>query len=230
MLIFIHGSGGTREAFKYQIDHFTASIAVNLPGHPDGEPCRTINEYTDWLHGFIKERNMKNLFLAGHSLGGGIALSYALEYPGDLDGLILLGSGLRLRVHPVFLETLEKACQEPSTFESFAGSNYERMDPELAAIIKARVLENGPAVMLNDMRACDAFDIMDRKGEITVPTLAICGTEDIMTPPKYSYFIEKNIPGARAVLIEGGTHFVFAEKPEEVNEAIDKFLKSVSSE
>ena len=81
--------------------------------------------------------------------------------------------------------------------------------------------------MLNDMKACDQFDIMDRAKDISTPTLAICGSEDVMTPPKYSQFVADSIPGARAVFIDGGTHFVFAEKPEEVNQAIENFINTL---
>jgi pimeloyl-ACP methyl ester carboxylesterase len=48
-----------------------------------------------------------------------------------------------------------------------------------------------------------------------------------MTPPKYSHYLVDNMKTARAVIIEGGTHFVFAEKPEQVNQAISDFLKTL---
>jgi pimeloyl-ACP methyl ester carboxylesterase len=81
--------------------------------------------------------------------------------------------------------------------------------------------------MLNDLRACDAFDILNRLSEIRVPTLALCGSDDIMTPPKYSHHLAEELPEARAVVVPGGTHMVFAEKPEEVNRAIDEFLQAL---
>jgi pimeloyl-ACP methyl ester carboxylesterase len=87
------------------------------------------------------------------------------------------------------------------------------------------VTENGLAVMLNDLRACDKFDIMDGLGDIDIPLLAISGTENVMTPPKYSQYLVDNMQNARAVIIQGGAHLVFAEKPEEVNRAIEGFLK-----
>jgi len=101
------------------------------------------------------------------------------------------------------------------------------IDPELAAVINRRTEENGLPVMLNDLKACDQFDIMDRLGDIDLPLLAVCGTEDIMTPPKYSQYMVDHMKNAWAVIIEGGTHFVFAEKPEEVNEAIEGFIKDL---
>jgi pimeloyl-ACP methyl ester carboxylesterase len=82
-------------------------------------------------------------------------------------------------------------------------------------------------VTLNDLRACDAFDIMDRVSGIRVPTLALCGSDDIMTPPKYSLYLAEKMPDARAVIVDGGTHMVFAEKPEAVNGAIQEFLQQL---
>lgn len=228
-LIFLHGSGGCKESWHHQVRFFEDADAVDLPGHPEGEPCTSIEAYVEWLTGYIQERAYRDVVLVGHSLGGAIALLYALEHPGELEAVVLVGSGARLRVHPTFLEGLEKAEEKPDIFLEFQKTGHERVAPELAEVLLRRAMENGPAVTLNDLRACDAFDIMDRLGEIRVPILAVCGTDDIMTPPKYSQFMTEKIAGARAVIVEGGTHMVFAEKPGEVNSAIDEFLHGVQS-
>jgi len=226
-LIFIHGSGGSKEAWHYQTKHFPDAEAINLPGHPDGEPRNSVEGYVDWLRGYIQEMGYRDVVLAGHSMGSGIAQLYALKYPEDLKGLILIGGGARLRVHPMYLEMLENAKSDPSMFEGFLDIGWELIDPELREVLWKRALENGPAVFLNDMLCCDKFDIMDRVHEIKLPTLALCGSEDIMTPPKYSKYVADKIEGAREVIIEGGTHMVFAEKPDEVNRAIEEFLSSL---
>jgi len=226
-LIFVHGSGGCKEAWHYQTKHFPDADAIDLPGHPDGEPRTSVDGYVDWLRGYIKERGYNDVVLAGHSLGSAIAQLYALKYPEDLKGLILIGGGARLRVHPMYLEMLEKAKSDPSMLESFFEMAWGLIDPELMEVLRRRALENGPAVFLNDMLCCDKFDIMDRVHEIKVPTLALCGSEDVMTPPKYTQYLADRIEGAKGVIIEGGTHMVFAEKPDEVNQAIENFLRSL---
>jgi pimeloyl-ACP methyl ester carboxylesterase len=48
-----------------------------------------------------------------------------------------------------------------------------------------------------------------------------------MTPPKYSQYLAGHMPKAKVALIEGGTHMVFAEKPQEVNQAIESFLLTI---
>ena len=49
-LIFIHGSGGCKESWQNQVRYFEGSEAVNLPGHPDGDLCPSIEEYVIWVH------------------------------------------------------------------------------------------------------------------------------------------------------------------------------------
>jgi pimeloyl-ACP methyl ester carboxylesterase len=226
-LIFIHGSGGCKESFQYQTQYFTGSEAIDLPGHPVGEPCSTIDDYVEWLHAYVEEKGYSDLVVAGHSLGGGIALLYGLTYPDNVRGLISVGSGGRLRVHPNFLDGLERAIADPENVQAPDLGASDLIDPALAATMARRSEENGLPAMLSDLRACDKFDIMDRLGEISMPLLAVCGTEDVMTPPKYSQYMTDSMENARTVLIPGGTHFAYAEKPDEVNRAIEEFLKEL---
>jgi pimeloyl-ACP methyl ester carboxylesterase len=226
-LVLIHGSGGCREVWHYQTEHFPKADAIALPGHPDGVPCTSVDSYVEWLRGYIHDTGYIDVVLAGHSLGGAIALLYALKYPEKLEGLIIISSGARLRVSPVYLEMLEQAKSNPGIFEDFFNKQYERIEPELGEVLQRRSLENGPAVLLNDMLCCDKFDIMDLVHEIKLPTLVMCGSNDIMTPPKYSKYIANKIGGAKEIVVEGGTHMVFAEKPGLVNKAIEDFLNSI---
>ena len=226
-LTFIHGSGGCKEAWHYQTKHFPQADAIDLPGHPDGEPFTSVDSYVEWLRRYIRDSGHIDVVLAGHSLGGAIAQLYALKYPEDLEGLILIGSGARLRVNTMYLEMLEQAKSNANILEDYVDKSYEFIDPELREVLQRKALENGPTVFLNDMLCCDKFDIMDRVHDIKLPTLALCGSEDIMTPPKYTKYLANKIEGAREVIIEGGTHMVFAEKPTVVNQAIEDFLNSL---
>jgi len=161
-------------------------------------------------------------------LGGAVAQTYALSYPEDVKGLVLIGTGARLRVRPDFLSLLEAGVDyPPAWFRSFVQPLYERVAPGLRERVVNKVTEVGARVQLNDFRCCDKFDIMDRVYQIDAPTLVICGTEDEMTPPKYSQYLATKISGARLVIIDGSTHFVFMEKPDEVNRAIEEFLDSL---
>ncbi len=226
-LIFIHGSGGSKHSWYYQTKHFPDADAVELPGHPEGEPCTSVEAYVDWLKGYIDEKGYRDVVLAGHSLGGAVAQLYALTHPEDMAGLILIGSGARLRVHPMYLDGLRKAIDNPAAFVHMREAGWNHLDPELRELLRERAARIGPAVALNDMLCCDRFDIMERVHQIKMPTLALCGTEDAMTPPKYAKYLVDKIDGARQVTIEGGTHDVSMEKPDEVNRAIEDFLSTI---
>lgn len=228
-LVFLHGAGCSSLSFYYQLRHFRSAKAIDLPGHPDGKPCDTIDGYLEWARGFIRARRYKNVVLCGHSMGGAIAMRYALKYPEELRGLILLGTGARLRVHPYYLER----CREPS------GDNapwleqhldyYRGVNDEVYPVLRQRAVEVGPEVELNDLMACDQFDMMDCVTEIKLPTRVICGSEDVMTPVKYSDYLTSNIEGASQSIISGGSHFVHMEKFQQVNEEIEDFLATFKS-
>lgn len=226
-LIFIHGSGGCPEVWHYQTKRFPDADAIALPCHPHGEPCTSVDSYVEWLRGYIHDRGYLDVVLAGHSLGGAIAQLYALKHPEALKGLIIIGSGARLRVGAMYLDTLEQAVSNPKLLEDYLDKSWEFIAPELREILRRRAAENGAAVLLNDMLCCDRFDIMQRVHEISLPTLVLCGSDDIMTPPKYTKYLANKIEGAREIVIEGGTHMVFAEKPAAVNQAIEDFINSL---
>jgi len=228
-LIFIHGSGGSKYSWYYQTKHFPDAEAIDLPGHPEGEPCTSVDAYVEWLKGYIDGKGYRDVVLAGHSLGGAVAQLYALTYPEDMAGLILIGSGARLRVHPMYLDELRKAIDNPTAFVQMREQGWKDLEPEVRELLQERATRIGPAVTLSDMLCCDRFDIMDRVHEIKLPTLALCGTADVMTPPKYARYLTDKVEGATQVTIEGGTHNVSMEKPDEVNRAIEDFLSSISS-
>lgn len=226
-LIFVHGSGECKELWHYQLKRFTEADAIDLPGHPCGEQCTSVDSYVEWLRGYICGHGYSHVVLAGHSLGGAIVQLYALKYPQDLQGLIIISSGAKLRVSAMYLEMLGQAKKDPGVLENYYNQSFGLIDPKVRDVLKKRCLESSAAVFLNDMLCCDKFDIMGRLHEIELPTLVICGSNDVMTPPKYSRYLAGKIAGARELIIDGGTHMVLAEQPVAVNKAIEAFLNSL---
>lgn len=55
-LFFIHGSGCVKEGWYFQTKNFPSAEAIDLPGHPKGKPCNSIEEYADWLSGQEMEK------------------------------------------------------------------------------------------------------------------------------------------------------------------------------
>jgi pimeloyl-ACP methyl ester carboxylesterase len=225
-LIFIHGSGNTSVVWKYQIQYFPGAEAINLPGHlSPGEPCASIEDYVAWLHCYTLDRGYHATVLAGHSLGGAIVQMYALKHPEDVKAIILAGTGAKLRVAPQYLSMIQDGIEKPSIWlQEFIEPQYSRIEPELKKNLLAEMAKVGAKVQLNDFVCCDKFDILEKVNQIKVPTLVLCGSEDVMTPPKYSSYLAARIEGAKLSVVDGGTHYFFAEKPEVVNRAIEQFL------
>jgi len=227
-LILISGAGGTAEFWQYQTEYFPNAEAVSLPGHPVGELCTSIEDYTDWLWSYILNQGYSAPVLAGHSMGGAIVQMYALRYPKDISGLVLIGTGARLRVAPQILSLVQEGIENPSVWvQNFLEVQLSRIAPVMKEKLINKSLELGAKVQLNDMLCCDKFDIMDKVHQIEVPTLILCGSEDEMTPPKYTSYLATKIKGSRLTEIDGGAHFVFLDRPGAVNQAIEQFLDSL---
>jgi len=229
-IIFVHGSGACGDIWRYQTAHFTDSHAVSLPGHPHGLVLKSVDECVDWLREYLKERGCKDVVLAGHSFGGAIALMYALKYPQELKGIVIIGSGARLRVHSMSLTLCEEAIRgNPQKWYRLVEEMCRRTTADYKRDVTEKQKSIGPAVMLNDFLCCDEFDVMDRIHEIKLPALIICGESDVMTPVKYANYLGTKIANSRVVIVPGAGHFVFAEKPEVVNRAVENFVKALSS-
>ena len=229
-LVFIHGSGAVGAVWYFQKQHFIDADTPDLPGHPVGNLCTSVEEYVDWLHSYIQEREYKDVVLTGHSLGGGIVLMHALKYPGDLKGIIPIGSGARLRVKPAILEFLMNNLNDTEAWmDELVIPLHSTVDEKLQKILLPKLRDVGPAAQLNDFLCCDKFDIMDKIDEIKLPALAIVGDVDNMTPPKYSQYLAAHLPDCRISVIEGTGHLAFMEKPDQVNRAIEGFLKQIAT-
>ncbi len=226
-LLFCHGSGGGHHHWLFQFKAMPPSVnplAVDLPGHgrSEGKALDDIAAYRKFIRRFSSTLGLEPFILAGHSMGGAVALSYALEYPDDLRGLILIGTGARLRVLPSFLEELKQG-RVP---EAMAGYLYCPDAPEkLIDQGRKEIQSTDASIYLADLTACDNFDVLGKLSQITVPALIICGSEDSMTPLKYSRYLDENIAQSRLEIIEEAGHMVMLEQAESVNRAIAKFIE-----
>ena len=226
-LVFLHGAGSSSLAYYYQLRHFRNSKAIDLPGHSTGKACNDIESYLEWVRGFISARRYKDVVLCGHSMGGAISLLYALRYPEELKGLILIGTGARLRVHQDYLNLCRQPGPDNANWLAGHMRHFNSVAPDMHPVLSQRAEEVGPEVELNDLLACDRFDVMDQLGKIDLPTQILCGSDDVMTPVKYSDYLTEHMQNARKVVISGGSHFVQMEKFKKVNEEIESFMGSL---
>jgi len=218
-VVFIHGAGGNHQHWLYQVRELpnAATYAVDLPGHgrSEGAGLDSIPAYSDWLVSFLDAAGLAQVVLVGHSMGGGIALDVALRYPERVLGLGLVATGARLRVAPTILENIRQDFD--GTIELICDFAYGPEIPSEVVLLGARQMaETSVDVFHGDFLACDAFDVMDRLEEISVPSAVVCGTEDRLTPPNYAAHLQRNIPGSKLHMVLGAGHMIMIEMPHSV--------------
>lgn len=202
-----HGAGAeagavTKLARILAARHGVATHPLSYPGRADvaGPPRETVSD----LAAYVREYVLAQLgsleaphVVLGHSMGGAVALEYALDAPTGLQALVLVSTGARLRVHPSILAALGPP-EEDATPRSPADEDF------------VRSVEPSPltprATALADWRAADAFDRMARVHEIRTPTLILVGDADPLTPLKYARFLHERIAGSSLVVLPGAGH------------------------
>lgn len=226
-LLLVHGSGGDNLHWPERLRNFPKAnvYAIDLPGHgrSSGYSRKSVDEYADFIEAFVSRMNLKDVILFGHSLGGAIVQRLALRFPSWLSRIVLVGTGVRLRVSPAILEglisdfkgTIDLICKW--AFGSTASES-------LIKTVGEGFAKTDPDVILGDYSACNEFDIAGRAGEISIPTLVVSGTEDKLTPIKYGKYLYNHIPGAKLAIIEEGGHMMAIEKPDEFMKSIINFL------
>lgn len=231
-LVLVHGAGGNHLIWPPQVRHLaqTAVYAIDLPGHGESPPpaCATITAYSEIVRDFVDALELPWFVLAGHSLGGAIALDFALAYAHRLAGIAVIGAGARMKVSPTFLE---------GTLTDFANATERIVENSYhtttGANEKQRYLhalrENDPQTLYGDFLAVANFDVRDRVESLQIPTLILCGRHDRMTPPTLSELLHTRIAGSRLHLIEDAGHNVLLEQPLTVAAYLDGFLSELAS-
>ncbi len=231
-LVFIHGSGGDHSAWSHQYAGLHKQyniVAIDLPGHgsSEGSGESDVGSYCLWVKILLDILQLKNVILVGHSLGAAISLQFAINYPQTIHGIVTVGGGMKMPVNPAifeFIKTNPTESVELICKFSVAKANREKfMEPLMKSLAQARI-----DVLQGDLSACDNFDVSQEMSKISLKALIVCGAEDKMTPSEFSRQIAENIRGAKLCLIEGAGHMVMMERPEEFNEALNKFALSIS--
>jgi len=232
-ILFIHGAGGGQLSWGLQKNFFERdfnSVIIELPGHGQtgGNGEEEIGKYAEDVYDFLKASHLRRLFLVGHSMGGAIAQTLAVAHPEILKGIVLVGTGARLRVLPAVLEGIQKNFEK--TVREIVRFAFSRKAPqELIASGVEYLLECPFHVLYGDFLACNRFDFMKELDKIDLPALVICGAEDEMTPVKYSEFLHQHIKASRLEILPDAGHMVMLESPDVFNLKVKDFIRGVAS-
>lgn len=211
--ILLHGNGEDNSYFVHQMDYFSRKyrmIAVDTRGHgqsPRGTAPFAIGQFADDLKDFMDELDISKAVILGFSDGANIAMIFALRYPERVTALILNGGNLNPKgVKPITQIPIEIGYRIVSKFA--AKSSKARKNAEMLGL-----MVNDPNIEAEEL------------SRITVPTLVISGTKD-MIKESHTKEIAKAIPNAKLAIIEG-SHFIAKENSEVFNRVVENWLVGV---
>jgi pimeloyl-ACP methyl ester carboxylesterase len=243
-VILLHGLGADRSAWASTVPALAGKYHVFVPDQVGfGQSDKPLIDYrvatlVDFLQAFCKKLNIPRATLVGNSLGGWVAMDFALAHPDEVNGLVLVDSAgysaKRLGGTPLTREMLE--ALNPTTlagekqlmalvFHNKMFSSDEFADRALTAHLRK-----------NDAYTIDRFidsilrneDVVDgRLGAIKAPTLVVWGREDALVPLAAGKALGEDIPGARSVILDGCGHVPPVECAAPFNTALLKYLGEV---
>jgi pimeloyl-ACP methyl ester carboxylesterase len=227
-VVLVHGAGGSRLDWPPLLRRLPQAnaIAIDLPGHgkSPGPGRKTVSDYARCVAALLDALDIPQAIIAGHSMGGAIAQMMALDHAERVHGLVLIGTGAKLRVHP---DILDRVLTDPQAVAALLKDwIWGPGTPEsMRQLAYDQLMQTPPEIIHGDYLACDAFDVRERLEEIRAPALVIGGTADAMTPHKFSAFLRDHLPNADLVTVEGGGHMMALEHPAFVTDAIRTWLE-----
>lgn len=241
-IILSSGLGGSAAYWTPQMEALKARFRVvtydhfgtgRSPGEvPEGY---AISDMADEVMEISAELGLTSFSFMGHAFGGLVGLDLALRFPNVIDSLVLVNAWAKADPHSgrcfdVRIELLEKSgvpafvkAQPLFLYPAiWMAENSTRVDEEEKhALSHFQGREN----ILRRIAALRAFDIEDRLGGVTAPTLVVATKDDMLVPYSRSLQLADALPNATLALLEFGAHAVNVVDPQVFNAAMLSFLK-----
>lgn len=235
-LVFVHGAGSSHIVWTLQKHEFCWTnrvVTPDLSGHGgsdniEGE-ASVEDGYTNEIAALIDYLKLKRFILIGHSMGGGVVMSYVLRtelrQPRAIS-LVSTSADLELAklIPGMAIESVETELlilKSRLIGDLSEGHAIKRMEEEIR--------RQSPQLLLRDLRACDKFDISGKLGMIKLPCLVIHGQDDHVVAPSLAQMLADELPRADIAFIRGADHLPMLEKPEEFNRLLAKYVHWVET-
>ena len=232
-VIYIHGTGSNTRVWENHMEalaDFHTPVAIDLPGHGQSEGLgfRGAADYAHFVVKLAESLDWDRFTVAGHSLGGAIALAAAVYHTDMMNGLMLIDTGARLRVHPDILNAAKMAARTGQPIPTDRSWAFASSTPQsIVDETQNKSANADPRVTYRDWICDDSFDFTTRLKNIDVPALAVCGEEDKLTPLKYHQFFQEKMPQCQLAVIKNAGHWSYVEQPEAFNRVVKAFLDSL---
>ncbi|MBV8328528.1 alpha/beta hydrolase [Chryseobacterium sp.] len=204
-LILLHGALGHSDIFNPYREKLSSYFTIHTPlfsGHGGTElPAGgiSIEKYTQELTDYCNNNNLKDVFILGHSMGGYIALCYALKNPDTINSIITLGTKFDWSEEQALKESkmlnpdiiLDKVPQYAKLLESQHGSTWKHLLPAIADLM----IDLGKKPPLKDNLA-----------SIITPVQIMVGDKDNMVTIEESAHTYRNLPNAKLAVLPDTKH------------------------
>jgi len=239
-VVFLHGAGMDHSVWallaRAFASHGFAVLAPDLPGHgrSAGAPLSSIAAMADWTAALVDAVGVRAARLIGHSMGSLVALETSARHPDKVAGLGLIATATAMPVSADLLDAAKKNDHAAIDMVAIWGHGYRATlggspTPGLWMLGDAeRLLERAPpGVLFSDLAACNGYrDALTAAAKVTVPTVVILGSRDLMTPAKGGRALAAAIPGGRLAVIEGAGHMLMSERSDDVLAALKIIFQS----
>lgn len=242
-VILSHGTLMDHTMFAPQLDALSDDyrvVAFNHRARTDRwKGPYSLEDLAEECRELLDALGIERCVLGGMSMGGFMAIPFALRYPERLDGLILISTMAGAYMEDELAQNereLESLLKQPYVSRSFAewerdlvmGDTTKRENPELVEAWIARWMSRrSESVYWEFMSWMRKPDMTRRLAEIQTPVLVIHGTEDAVLPLARGRAMADNIPNVRFVPIERAGHTVTIEAPDAVSRAVREFLDEI---
>jgi len=251
-VILIHGFGGYMENWENNIAALAQGrrvYALDLPGcgHSDKPQARfSIPYFTQFVKDFMIVQDVDKAALIGLSMGGAIVLQFALQYPHQVEKMVLADSAglgkdvwinFRIGSLPILGELFGRPSRQGSAqfFKQLFYNQDLITDHMIEEGYEMSSLPGAQRCMLNTLRtSCNIWGvkgnvirpILDHLEEIDVPTLVIWGAQDRLLSVAHAYVAAKRVPNARLHIFDPCGHMPNIERAQEFNALVIDFLSN----
>ncbi len=233
VLLLLHGLFGALSNFEALYKRFAKEYIVVIPMLPIYEmPILEVSVVglVDFVRRFVEYKGYKKVHLLGNSLGGHIALLFALAHPERVSSITLTGSSglFESAFGSAFPKRGDYEYIRKKTADTFydpAVATKELVD-EVFDIVNDR--SKGLRIVMTAKSAV-RHNLADKLHEIEAPTLLVWGKQDTVTPPFVAEKFHELIKNSQLHFLDKCGHAPMMERPEEFNEILAAFLEEVTA-
>jgi pimeloyl-ACP methyl ester carboxylesterase len=203
-------------------------------GSPPGEALLTMERIADDAAALLDHLDIAQAAVCGCSMGGYAAFAMVRRHPGRVRALVLQDTRAGADAPEARLNRAalaERVLREGAgaALEAFlprlVGETTHRERPEVVAWLRRIILGTSPRGIADALAGLAArADSTPTLREIAVPTLVLCGEEDVLTPPAEAEAMHRAVPPSRLVVIPRAGHLSNLEDPPAFNAALAGFL------